>query len=103
PVGGAPLPARPYPTRRYSDLAGLPDLPDLPDLARPAGLGGGNATEVVRNRLRSSPGSSRASSTCSQGLAPGYGGASTGLGSSARDRKRTRLNSSHVKYSYAVF
>src|SRR5690606_39288598 len=33
---------------------------------------------------------------------PGLGGLRQGLGERARDRKSTRLNSSHVKTSYAV-
>src|SRR3712207_8004169 len=44
-----------------------------------------------RRRHRASPGSSTCTSTC------------TSTSTSARDRKSTRLNSSHANISYAVF
>src|SRR5207249_7668566 len=50
-------------------------------------------------RTRSTPGSSRAASSAWTGPYP----ASRGARRSSTDRKSTRLNSSHVSISYAVF
>src|SRR5207249_8630755 len=84
-----------FPTRRSSDLESLDDLPVLPlreeatDARRHLGadvahlrqlLGGGIHDALERPEV----------------LGEGLGGA-------LRDRKSTRLNSSHVSISYAVF
>src|SRR5690606_41294923 len=84
-----------FPTRRSSDLAGSRDLSSvccrrtscLPDLSIESGFGrepdeGADRKMRRRQRVGRSPKS---------GIRP------------ARDRKSTRLNSSHVKISYAVF
>src|SRR5437868_9757328 len=92
-----PLPS--FPTRRSSDLPNLgsafreyfqvrypepnPEL-DRPDLVREL-LGRSQAARRARELRATAP------------------GRRTGPGARSRDRKSTRLNSSHVSISYAVF
>src|SRR5690606_39926824 len=77
-----------FPTRRSSDLR----IDRRVHGARPACRG----CCVARSRRRSE---SRAQGACI-GSRPGRRSGGTGR---SRDRKSTRLNSSHVKISYAVF
>src|SRR5699024_11493531 len=86
----------PFPTRRSSDLAGCPQ----PEPASPGpGAGGGRRHRLLPHLAQLPPGGTP------------FGRAAPPLCDSGeprrdrlqRDRKSTRLNSSHVSISYAVF
>src|SRR5690606_41437428 len=88
-----------YPTRRSSDLHRRSDV-----LARPRA----RATAPVAERAVQTPRQARtfavfglAALASLRGLAVRPG--DLHMGAQRRDRKSTRLNSSHVKISYAVF
>src|SRR5690606_41761853 len=87
----------PFPTRRSSDLtqAGARDTPTV-DTGALAPLGIGPVEETVYRTLLRSPGSTASKLAETLALSP------VRL-RRAVDRKSTRLNSSHVKISYAVF
>src|SRR5690606_40984426 len=81
-----------------------PDSPPAPQagrrLTRPPHAVGAQAALLRPARYRPAPGSRPAPVTCSQARRPIV---STGpVVSAKKDRKSTRLNSSHVKISYAV-
>src|SRR5690606_41744014 len=90
------------PTRRSSDLTARP---------APGGAGTGSAGPRARGGFASdTEGEARAEKRRTQRRREAAGGPGTGAISVARgwiatpiDRKSTRLNSSHVKISYAVF
>src|SRR5690606_41519048 len=85
------LPA--FPTRRSSDLCSIQT-----DLARPS-IAPYTATKGgLRNLTRAMTAEWAGDGLQINGLAPGY--VRTEM---TQDRKSTRLNSSHVKISYAVF
>src|SRR5690606_41505366 len=87
-----PRPLHSFPTRRSSDL---PDR-DARVCARDRDLGGGDERfETTKVELRSRTRAHRDRETATVVLRDGV--------SMQGDRKSTRLNSSHVKISYAVF
>src|SRR5690606_41309088 len=82
-----------FPTRRSSDLGG-PGV-DRAVLARPdAGAAGGVAALQRRQRRERLVDGVHRADAADAGVV---------LGAARQDRKSTRLNSSHVKISYAVF
>src|SRR5690606_41297199 len=102
PVASTP-PTHSPPTRRSSDLALPPRLPD-----RPRGVPALRPQRGRRAELHAAA-DVRADPAASDGPRAvgednGGGGPAGGPSSGPRgDRKSTRLNSSHVKISYAVF
>src|SRR5207302_8242883 len=91
----------PFPTRRSSDLAG--SVGCLGEAVCPAG-----AAAAREGRGRAAAGESEAGSGFSFARLDAGGSRVPVLSDSCRDRaaadrKSTRLNSSHVKISYAVF
>src|SRR5207249_12265107 len=91
-----PLP--PFPTRRSSDLSGLA----AGDVALAAG-GAGPAAESRGIWLGRTPASGNEQSAFETGPGVMGGPAASVCSTPAEDRKSTRLNSSHVSISYAVF
>src|SRR5690606_41037982 len=86
-----------FPTRRSSDLFHFPNTPKPyrlpPDLSASLLNGARRANRLFQflTAFRGLP------------VEPGFAGLSQHDADSATDRKSTRLNSSHVKTSYAVF
>src|SRR5207253_8774754 len=98
PAAPPPLPS--YPTRRSSDLTGVGKTELAKALA--AAL---FDTEEAMVRIDMSEYQERHTVSRLVGAPPGYIGYEEGgqLTEAVRDRKSTRLNSSHVAISYAVF
>src|SRR5690606_40609062 len=94
-VRSPPPSVPPFPTRRSSDLVVFwsADLQTYPQSARPH----------ERARRRHSDAQPDQNLSRLLGPAEGEGAQGSRPGGPARDRKSTRLNSSHVKSSYAVF
>src|SRR5699024_11455074 len=92
---GAPRAPPSSPTRRSSDL-----LPGQPDLCRPGGGGGPLPDARQRDQRPLQPGGLRAGrpERVLHPVPP-----VRDVGHALGDRKSTRLNSSHVSISYAVF
>src|SRR5690606_40106428 len=87
-----------FPTRRSSDLVRLPSVLSLPLKASVTFL---EATTPVKLPTKQCPPHSGVRNRIQKGRY--FKGDSTDPGEPASDRKSTRLNSSHVKISYAVF
>src|SRR5690606_41742613 len=103
PLAGARRPLPPSPTRRSSDLTGRPTRASGGDTPR-AGTTRATTVGAVGNPPRTGDGGTpglRLALVRQQRVLrrPSAGAASADW----RDRKSTRLNSSHVKISYAVF
>src|SRR5690606_39345498 len=83
-----------FPTRRSSDLTPTWTRPGGSCVPRSSGPSCGASTSATSTATCTRSSSSPSSSACTS---------SSQSSSSCRDRKSTRLNSSHVKISYAVF
>src|SRR5690606_40929675 len=88
-----------FPTRRSSDLGGA--SPPWPGSPPPARTPARRSRRLARSCRRRSSRAGRHHARSSGGTRAPRRGRSGGC--SAGDRKSTRLNSSHVKISYAVF
>src|SRR5690606_41404257 len=84
-----------FPTRRSSDLAGRPRRCSTPSSYSRCSA---SAATSSTTRCREVPSSSR-----SEGIMSPESPTTAVLSGPVVDRKSTRLNSSHVKISYAVF
>src|SRR5690606_40852854 len=82
-----------FPTRRSSDLLALPWLPPRRSIGEAFDIQVSVGTGTVN--VQSRPGETLLEAGLRAGVALPY--------ECRRDRKSTRLNSSHVKISYAVF
>src|SRR5690606_39580050 len=92
----------PFPTRRSSDLAARSTAQKKENSSTPLLLGDSDAMNTLRHRIE------RVAASDNPVLVTGEAGSGKELVASlvhqqSRDRKSTRLNSSHVKISYAVF
>src|SRR5690606_42130065 len=93
PRAAPPLALHSFPTRRSSDLADRDDHRRRLPPARGARARRGGGRDRAERRLAAAPARRRDRAGCSVPRGDRRGG----------DRKSTRLNSSHVKISYAVF
>src|SRR5690606_41031745 len=90
-----------FPTRRSSDLAAAPG--PAPALATAAGPSPTAPVAVPWWRVPATAGPDATTATVRRCRPTGRPGTTGGSRSAGPDRKSTRLNSSHVKISYAVF
>src|SRR5207253_7596028 len=99
----APRDLPPFPTRRSSDLAALLSAGSASAQNAPMGSAGtSSAFTTSRQTAGTPPGGPGSGTVGAAGNRPGASMGTLGTGTPTKDRKSTRLNSSHVAISYAV-